>query len=267
MRDCAADRLVVVAARLVMADWKRFWAAPRPERMSSTLAMALSRVARAVLATPVETVKVLTPSVEVLTLDSDRLIVSPSLAPTWILMVVVLDDPSSTLMPLKLVCEPTRLISARRWVISFWMEAKSVLVLVPLAACTVNWRMRCRLSLTWPSALSAVCEIEMPSFALRWAWDRPVICEPIRLAIAWPAASSAAELMRRPDDRRSIAVCRAPWERFRFCWPIRAVMLVLMTAMTLSFRVVVGLRAALAAFLKRSVRVSASAESPRCQPS
>src|SRR6185312_12105642 len=202
MRDWAADRLVVVAARLVMADWKRFWDAPRPERMSSTLAIALSRVASAVLATPVEpeTLKLATESVEVLTLESDRLIVSPSLAPTWILMVVVLDEPSSTLMPLKLVCEPTRLISARRWLISFWIEARSELVLVPLAACTVNWRMRCRLSLTWPSALSAVCEIEMPSFALRWAWDRPVICEPMRLAMAWPAASSAAELMRRPDD-------------------------------------------------------------------
>src|SRR6185312_4185534 len=236
MRDWAAARLVVVAARLVMADWKRFWDAPRSERMPSTLAIAASRVASALLATPVETLKLATERVEVVTLDSDRLIVWPSLAPTWILMVAALPDTAKIFLPLKLVWSPMRLISSRRWVISFWMEARSVLVLVPLAACTVNWRMRCRLSLTWPSALSAVCEIEMPSFALRWAWDRPVICEPMRLAMAWPAASSAAELMRRPDDRRSIAVCRAPWERVRFCWPIRAVMLVLMTAMTLSFR-------------------------------
>ena len=62
---------------------------------------------------------------------------------------------------------------------------------------------------TSPSAPSAVCASEMPSLALRIAWLMPRICAVIELAMARPAASSRAELMRLPEDRRSIAVRRA----------------------------------------------------------
>jgi len=57
---------------------------------------------------------------------------------------------------------------------------------------------------------SAVCASEIPSFALRTAWLRPRICEVMRVAMALPAASSAAELMRLPVDRRSIDRDRLP---------------------------------------------------------
>jgi len=86
-----------------------------------------------------------------------------------------------------------------------------------LDACTDSSRMRCRLSFTWSSAPSVVCAREMPSLALLLACDRPVICEVMRLAIAWPAASSDALLIFRPDDRRSIEVLRLFSEEFRFC--------------------------------------------------
>ncbi|CFO12703.1 Uncharacterised protein [Bordetella pertussis] len=36
--------------------------------------------------------------------------------------------------------------------------------------------------------------------------------------MAWPAASSLALLMRRPDDRRSMALPRADWDLFRLFW-------------------------------------------------
>src|SRR3546814_7333376 len=43
----------------------------------------------------------------------------------------------------------------------------------------------------------------MPSLALRMATDMPLICDVILLAMARPAASSLALLMRLPVDRRS----------------------------------------------------------------
>ena len=52
------------------------------------------------------------------------------------------------------------------------------------------------------NAPSAVCAREIPSFAFRMAWFRPLICEVKRVAIASPAASSLALLMRKPDDKR-----------------------------------------------------------------
>ena len=57
-------------------------------------------------------------------------------------------------------------------------------------------------------APSAVCNIEMPSLALRTAWFRPRIWAVILLLMARPAASSAAELMRLPVDSCSMALLR-----------------------------------------------------------
>jgi hypothetical protein len=74
--------------------------------------------------------------------------------------------------------------------------------------------MRCRLLVTEARAPSAVCASEMPSLALRAAWLRPRICAVKRSAMARPAASSLALLMRRPDDRRAIAVERSVSVRF-----------------------------------------------------
>jgi hypothetical protein len=51
----------------------------------------------------------------------------------------------------------------------------------------------------------AVCASEMPSLAFFTPWLSALICEVIEVEIARPAASSAAELMRLPVDRRVIA--------------------------------------------------------------
>ncbi len=127
-----------------------------------------------------------------------------SSAPTWTEMLFWL--PSSTLVPLNDVCFEIRLISAVRWLISSWIELRSDLELVPFWAWTVSERMRCRLSLTWLRAPSVVWASEMPSLAFEDAWFRPLIWLVMRLAMAWPAASSLAELILLPEDRRSIAV-------------------------------------------------------------
>ena len=60
-------------------------------------------------------------------------------------------------------------------------------------------------------APSVVCASEMPSLALRTAWFRPRIWALKRSEMARPAASSLALLMRRPDDRRWMAVDSEAW--------------------------------------------------------
>jgi hypothetical protein len=55
-------------------------------------------------------------------------------------------------------------------------------------------------------APSAVCIKDTASLALRTAWSRPLICEVIFEAMARPAASSLALLMRTPVDSLSIEV-------------------------------------------------------------
>jgi hypothetical protein len=148
----------------------------------------------------------------------ETVIVWPALAPTWNACDWKL--PSSRLVPLNDVCIATRSISAVSCATSSWSEARSDAELVAFADCTASSRMRCRLSLTAASAPSAVCASEMPSLALRAAWLMPRICAVMRSAIARPAASSLALLMRRPDDRRAIAVdssfCVRLWLRCAF---------------------------------------------------
>ena len=63
----------------------------------------------------------------------------------------------------------------------------------------------------WPFAPST-----LPSFAFDTPWFRPLICVCSVVEIARPAASSAALLMRLPDDRRVIACESALPEPFRF---------------------------------------------------
>ena len=67
---------------------------------------------------------------------------------------------------------------------------------------------------------SAVCASEIPSKLLRRAWSRDRVCARMRSEICRPAASSAAEAIRRPDDRRlkllkMLSLARA---RFRWLW-------------------------------------------------
>ena len=74
---------------------------------------------------------------------------------------------------------------------------------------------------------SAVCSIEMPSLALRVAWFRLATWADIRWDTARPAASSLAELMRRPEDSEAIALVCAPWDFVRLNCAISEFMLVL----------------------------------------
>jgi len=68
----------------------------------------------------------------------------------------------------------------------------------------------------------------MPSLALRAAWLRPLICDVKRVAMARPAASSLALLMRRPEERRCSDVARPVCDMLRLRCALSDAMLVLM---------------------------------------
>ena len=112
--------------------------------------------------------------------------------------------PSSSLVPLNVVVLAMRSSSCLSWPISFWMLPVAVVFRLPeLDAWTDRSRMRCRIEVLSDSAPSAVCTTLVPSWVLRTAWVSPPICERRPSEIASPAASSAARLIRKPDDSRS----------------------------------------------------------------
>jgi hypothetical protein len=120
--------------------------------------------------------------------------------------------------PLKVACLEMRSISASRSSTSREMALRSEVLFEPLAACTASSRMRWIWSLSEASEPSAVCSMDTPSLALRMACDMPRIWVVMREVIAMPAASSAAELMRRPDDSRCNERARSlPLERRFLC--------------------------------------------------
>jgi len=82
-------------------------------------------------------------------------------------------------------------------------------------------------------APSAVCIKEIPSLALRMATLKPRDWVSMRVAMFKPAASSLAELMRLPLDKRSIAVDITRLFSLRDCWAVKALTLVLITDMML----------------------------------
>ena len=88
--------------------------------------------------------------------------------------------------------------------------------------------MRWKMSPTLPSEPSPVCAIEMASLALRMATFMPRACELMRSAMARPAESSLALLMRMPEDRRCIEVAREPWLELRLRCAFSETKLVLM---------------------------------------
>ncbi len=95
---------------------------------------------------------------------------SPSSTASWFTSPTTLASRcAKTRSPLKMVCCPIRSISAMRWSTSACRARRSEAELVGLAACTASSRMRCRFSVTVPIAPSVVCNIEMPSLALRVA--------------------------------------------------------------------------------------------------
>ena len=194
--DWLADRLVIVASKAPVAD-------------SAAVAPVPRSVAR----------------------DDPMLsfTVSPARLPVcnWTLRA----EPSSNLMPLKLVREPMLSISLVSCLISACIALRSSPVTVPLLACTDSSRMRCSMFVTSPIALSAVCARLMPSLALRIATARPRTSAVMRCEIARPAASSLAELMRWPVESRSIAIERPIWDVRCPACAVSAERLVLITVM------------------------------------
>ncbi len=90
--------------------------------------------------------------------------------------------------------------------------------------------MLCRLLTMVVSAPAAVCASDTASFALLIAWLVPLTCVVNCWLIARPAASSAALLMRRPEDRRVSDCVSSDCEPVRlFCATIES-MLVLRTS-------------------------------------
>ena len=177
-------------------------------------------------ATAVEAVAaVVRPPATVVTVVVVIVSVSPLLAPTWNTVAPALAPTMAT--PLKRVCAAMRVISADSAWYSVSRLARSPVPFVPFCACTASSRMRCSASVTVASAPSAVCASEMPSLALRMATLMPRICAFIRSAIARPAASSFAELTRRPDDRRCIEVASDPCDVVRLRCALSETMLVL----------------------------------------
>src|SRR4051812_14846376 len=96
-----------------------------------------------------------------------------------------------------------------------------------LLACTDRSRMRCRIECVSVSAPSDVCTTEMPSCVLRTATFRPPICERRPSEMARPAASSAARLMRKPEDSFSSDFCICPSVTDRLRYALSAAMLLL----------------------------------------
>src|SRR5580765_1062344 len=204
MRDSAALRFSTWTARLLIVEPSRFCTAPSEPRRLLTVLIAASMFVIAVDVEPPEPMSSeLRPSDVLSDGVSEMLSVSmPAVVPlpTWKLTELV--DPSSSLMPLKSVERPMRLISSVRLWNSWSSVSLSWLDTEPLADCTASSRRRTRMLLTSLSAPSPVCTREMPSLALRLAWSSEATCARSRSLIARPAASSAAVEMRRPVDSR-----------------------------------------------------------------
>ena len=97
----------------------------------------------------------------VLRVDVAMVMTSPSLAPTW--NVIVPAEPSSSLMPLKSAELPMRAISDCSWAASAVMAALSEVESVPLPYWTASSRTRCSIEWTSLSEPSAVCTRLTPS--------------------------------------------------------------------------------------------------------
>src|SRR5471032_3284054 len=146
--------------------------------------------------------------------DRFRLMVWPTFAPIWKLTLPA--EPSSTFLPLYVVCDARRFTSATCCATSCCSAAWLLADSEPPAAWLASERIVCRLAVIWLRPVLAVCTIDVPSFAFETPWFRPLIAVCSVVEMARPAASSAALLMRLPDDRRVIACESALPELFRF---------------------------------------------------
>src|ERR1700716_3186228 len=112
--------------------------------------------------------------------------------------------------------------SEASWVISAFWAAPSVVAV--LAAETARVRTRCRIAWTSLSAPSAVWTKLTPSWALAMAWLVPPISARRASDLTSPAASSAARLIRKPEDSFSRDFERAEDVVFRLRYALYAAM-------------------------------------------
>ena len=96
------------------------------------------------------------------------------------------------------------------------MALRCVSLTVPVADSEASSERRVRTSVTLPSAFSPIASEEMPSLALRTAWAATRTSRSSLSAIARPAASSEALLMRSPDDSRSSDAVRLSLDSSRW---------------------------------------------------
>ena len=136
--------------------------------------------------------------------------------------------PLSSFLVLNSVLFAIRSTSFLSEVISEAMAPRSVLVRVSFEPWTASSRIRWRIEWVSFSPPSAVWIIEMPSWALRIAWLRPLVWPRSFSLIERPAASSPARLMRRPLDSRSMLFDSELPTEFRLRWALIALTLVLM---------------------------------------
>ena len=140
-------------------------------------------------------------------------IVSFALEPIW--NDFVPNEPSSKFCPPKVVVSEIRVNSSCSAPTSFCIAARSSPELEPFAACNDKSRIRCKIFVDSDIAPSAVCAIEIPSLALRIATFKPLVWLVKRFEICRPAASSLAELMRKPDDSFSMLLATPLLAPFR----------------------------------------------------
>src|SRR5437764_3604343 len=143
------------------------------------------------------------------------------LLPTWKVNDWLED---SRLVEPYLVAVEMRSISASEAVTSLLAAVRDSVSWVPLAAWTARSRTRCRMAVVSSSAPSPVCSMLMPSWAFWLAcWKPPIWARSFSL-MERPAASSAARLMRKPEDSFSrlddIAFCVSLRCRYAFIAPM-----------------------------------------------
>src|SRR5438309_9332983 len=112
--------------------------------------------------------------------------------------------------------------SVLSWLISACWAAPSVVAV--LAAETARSRTRCRMAWTSFSDPSAVCTKLTPSWALEMAWLVPPISARRLSDLTRPAASSAARLIRNPEDSFSRELVRASDVVLRLRYALNAMM-------------------------------------------
>ncbi len=114
------------------------------------------------------------------------------------------------------------------------MASRSERVSVPFVARTASSCIRTSIALTWASAPSAILCNARPSCTFCTATARPADWAAIFETMARPEASSAAELMRSPDERRSSVRSRRLFVSKMWRWALSDATFVLICMTTCS---------------------------------